>query len=42
MRWWQVGLLRDGADKADILLVDDGISYEQLSPFQLVEYSFDS
>lgn len=38
----QVALLRAGQEKAELLLVDDGISYEQLSPFQLVEYRFET
>ena len=36
-----IAVLKSGASQAELLLVDDGISYEQLSPLQLVEYSFE-
>lgn len=36
-----IAVLKPGASQAELLLVDDGISYEQLSPLQLVEYSFE-
>lgn len=37
-----VVVVRPGAALGEVLLVDDGISYEQISPLQLVEYCFDS
>ncbi len=36
-----IAVLNSGAPQASLLLVDDGISYEQLSPLQLVEYTFE-
>jgi hypothetical protein len=36
-----VVIVRPGAAIGEVLLVDDGISYEQISPLQLVEYCFD-
>ncbi len=37
----QVAFVNPATNKAELILVDDSISYEPLSPMQLVEYRFD-